>query len=181
MKDLRKYNMKTGNKFMPIYKKRYRKNGEQFLKQVDEIDIEEDMKEKSLEISRIKEIYNIQERLKSEELIDNLTDEDFINELKEFEKHGKDMDMFQFLNMTAEIQEIYNKMPSDIRIKYKDLAKFTKEYIPELIDKQSMKLKKQQEIIKEQEKTTTINQTQIELEEKIKQLENQLKGENSNV
>ena len=109
----------------PVYEKRYKNNGEEYLKKVDEINIEEDLKEKKLEISRIKEIFNNQERLKESELYEEYTDETKVKEL-ELMKNYTNLDTYEFLNQSMEVQALYNKMPEEVRKNYKDMAKFTK-------------------------------------------------------
>ena len=177
MKDLKKFNITFKNKTRPVYKKRTKKNGEEFLKKVDEIDIEEDLKEKQLEINRIKEIFNTQERLKSKELIEEITTEEFLEELKTYQNYNSQMELHEFLNMTREIEEFYNKMPQDIRMKYKDLSKFTKEYIPSFIDEQSIKLKNRKQAQAETIKAQANQQTQEELKKQIEELQTKLTKE----
>lgn len=159
----------------PIYKKRYKDNGEEYLKKVDEIEIEEDLKEKALEIERIKELLNTQERLKAEELLDDLTNEEFLQTLKDL-SNTKELDTYQYLNMVNEMKEIYNKFPQEIRIKYPNIKKFSNEYLPNFINEQSKKI--------ELKKTTTTNQTNItqELQKQIEELQKQINGgEKTNV
>ena len=174
-KDLKKYDIDCQNeKFKKVFEKRYKKNGEEYLKQVDKIDIKEDLKEKLLEINRIKEIFNNQERLKINDLIEDYSDENGINELKSYENYNE-MDTYEFLNKTAEIQSLYNNMPEEIRKKYKNLAKFTKEYIPEFLEKTKKRFnekKHEKEIMLKSEK---INNTKAEIENQIAELQNKLK------
>ena len=161
----------------PVYAKRYKKNGEEYLKKIDEIDIEEDLKEKSLEINRIKEIFDVQERLKAEELLDDLTDEEYLEEIKDLQ-NIQELDTYEFLNKTEEIKELYNKMPEEVKMKYKDMAKFTKEYLPEFINKQTERLNE----IKKETNKPTIEQTTENLEKQIKELQEKLiKGNETNV
>ena len=87
MKDLNEFNEICDTKTKPIYKKRYKENGEEYLEKVDEIDIEEDLKEKKLEIERIKELLAIQQRLKQEELLTESEDEE--KKIKEYEEKMK--------------------------------------------------------------------------------------------
>ena len=174
--DLTKYDTVITQTKKPVYEKRYKNNGEQYLKKVDEIDIEEDLAEKKLEITRMKEILNTQERLKSQELIDNLTDEEYLKELQDLESVNE-IDTYEFLNKINEIKHFYNLMPQDIRIKYKDLARFSKEFIPKLIEIQTEKLQATQQQTTQQQATQ-----QIELEKKLAELQAKLeKGENTNV
>lgn len=164
----------------PIYEKRYKNNGEEYLKKVDEINIEEDLKEKSLEVNRIKEIFNNQERLKESQLIDEFTEETKIKEL-ELMQNYTEIDTYEFLNKSMEIQNLYNRMPEDIRKQYKDMSKFTKEYLPKFTKEAKANL---EELNKQKEKTIkqeTINKTNDELQKQIDELQKQLKGEKTNV
>lgn len=181
MKNLSKYDIDCSKETTrPVYAKRYAKDGTEYLEKVDEINIEEDLAEKKLEIERIKEIMNNQERLKTQELLDEMTEED----LKELEKltEFSELDTYEFLNKTNELKEIYNKMPEDIRIKYNNLAKFGKEYLPTFIKEQTTKIEEKKEIQTKTEKKETANQTFEELEKKIEELQNKInKGEKENV
>lgn len=174
---LNKYDIDCSKqKIRPIYEKRYKKNGEEYLKKVDEIDIEEDMKEKSLEINRIKEIFNNQERLKEIELIDEFTEETKLRELELMQNYSE-INTYEFLNKTMEIEHLYNRMPEEIRKQYKDMSKFTKEYLPKF----TKEVKTNLENIKEQQEKATkqqaINKTNEELQNQINELQKQLKGE----
>lgn len=161
----------------PVYEKRYKSNGEEYLKKVDDIDIEEDLKEKKLEISRIKEIFNNQERLKESELYEEYTDETKIKEL-ELMQNYKNVDTYDFLNQSMEIQALYNKMPENIRKNYKDMAKFTKEYLPKFTENVKTKLEELKAVNKTEEK----KQTKEEIQNQINELTQKLKqGENENV
>ena len=95
--ELNKYDIKFTQTKKPIYEKRYKNNGEEYLKKVDEIDIEEDLKEKELEINRLKEIFDNQERAKESELIDEWTDETKQKELALMQEYTN-MDTYEFLN-----------------------------------------------------------------------------------
>lgn len=163
----------------PVYEKRYKDNGEEYLKLVDVIDIEEDLKEKSLEINRIKEIFNTQERLKAEELLDDLTNEEFLQELKDLTTYHE-MDTIEFLNKTEELKSIYNKFPEEIRKKYNNLTKFSREYLPEFINKKTKELEETKKI--EEQETIKAN-TQVDLQKQIEELKNKLneKGATENV
>lgn len=159
----------------PVYEKRYKQNGEEYLKKVDEINIEEDLKEKSLEVNRIKEIFNNQERIKESQLIDEYTEETKLKEL-ELMQNYKELDTYQFLNQTIEIQNLYNRMPEEIRKQYKDLTKFTKEYLPKF----SKETYKRYEELKTR-KTETMNnqkveQTKEEIQNQINELTKKLEG-----
>lgn len=185
MIDLTKYNENCSCNEKPIYKKRYKSNGEEYLKQVDTINIEEDMKEKQLEIERIKEIYDTQERLKSEELLDDLTNEEFLKNLKNQTLDIQNLDTFEFLNRMNEIKEFYNKMPREIRMKYKNINEFTKSFLPNFINEKIEKIQIQKEQQTEYENQIKQNEnlvkTQEELQKRIEELQNQLKGANTNV
>ena len=174
MNKLNKYDIDCQKeKTRPIYEKRYKKNGEEYLKKVDEINIEEDLKEKYLEITRIKEIVNNKERLKLSELIEEMSEQDTINEIENY-KNYTELDTYQFLNMTQEIQSLYNKMPDEIRKKYKNLSNFTKEYIPEFLEE----TKKNFEIKKSKAKENEIINTKETIEKQIEKLQQQLKENN---
>lgn len=174
--NLNKYNIDCSKQTTrPIYEKRYKNNGEEYLKVVDEIDIEEDMKEKALEVNRIKEIFNGQERLKESQLIDEYTEETKLKEL-ELMQNYKELDTYEFLNKSIEIENLYNKMPEDIRKQYKDLSKFTKEYLPKFTKNVSDKIKKQQT-----EKIPKVEQTKEEIQNQINELTRKLQGEKTNV
>lgn len=187
----------------PVYEKRYKDNGEEYLKLVDVIDIEEDLKEKSLEINRIKEIFNTQERLKAEELLDDLTNEEFLQELKDLTTYHE-MDTIEFLNKTEELKSIYNKFPEEVRKKYNNLTKFSREYLPEFINKKTKELEEkgitireykelltgqqmldnpEHERIKENEKLNLQKQVGDDLQKQIEELKNKLneKGAKDNV
>lgn len=174
--NLEKYNITFQQTKKPVYEKRYKKNGEQYLKKVDEIDIIEDLEEKKLEITRIKEIFNTQERLRANELIDNLTDEEYLKHLQELESVNE-IDTYDFLNKVNELKHFYNIMPQDVRIKYKDLAKFSREFVPEFIKNQTEKLQAEKLQATQQQVTQQQN-----LEAKLAELQAKLeKGENTNV
>lgn len=181
MKNLNNYDIDCSKeKTRPVYAKRYAKDGTEYLEKVDEINIEEDLAEKKLEIERIKEIMNNQERLKTQELLDEMTEE----EIKDLENLTKitDIDTYEFLNKTNELKEIYNKMPEDIRMKYNNLSKFGKEYLPTFIKDQTEKIEKRKETQTQTEKQETASQTYEELERKIEELQNKLeKGAEENV
>jgi gas vesicle protein len=161
---------------MPIYEKRYKKNGEEYLKKVDEINIEEDLEEKGLEVSRIKEIYNNQERLKENQLVEEYTEETKLKEL-ELMQNYKEIDTYEFLNKSMEIQHLYNRMPEEIRKKYKDISKFTKEYLPKFTKEVGKNIEELNKKRIEANKEETINKTNEELQKQINELQKQLKGE----
>lgn len=171
--DLSKFDIDANEKYRPVYAKRYKKNGEEYLTKTDEIDIREDMAEKQLEIERIKEIYNNQERLKAEELIDNITDEEYIASLEELELKNQELDTYEFLNKMEDIKEVYNLMPEEIRIKYKNLADFQKEFLPKFIEerKEYMDKIKMNEIQEQNAKIEEQEQIAKKLEEQAKMLE----------
>lgn len=185
MIDLKKYNEVCDKNERPIYKKRYKSNGEEYLKKVDAINIEEDLKEKQLEIERIKEMFDTQERLKAEELLNDLTNEEFLNTLKTQTQDIQQLDTYEFLNRINELKEFYNKMPREIRMQYKNINEFAKNYLPKFIDKKLEKIeiqKQQQENEKQiKEHENFVAKTQEDLKKKIEELENQLKGVNTNV
>lgn len=156
----------------PVYEKRYKTNGEEYLKKVDEINIEEDLKEKSLEVNRIKEIFNNQERLKENQLIDEYTEETKIKELELMQNYSE-IDTYEFLNKSMEIQNLYNRMPEEIRKQYKDMSKFTKEYLPKFTKEVKANFKE----VTQQNKQETITKTNEELQKQIDELQKQLKGE----
>ena len=150
------------------------------MEKIDEINIEEDLAEKKLEIERIKELMNSQERLRTQELLDEMTEED-LAELEDLTNFAE-LDTYEFLNKTNELKDIYNKMPEDIRMKYNNLAKFGKEYLPTFIKDQTAKLEQRTATQTNTEKQETANQTYEELEKKIEELQNKLeKGANENV
>lgn len=159
-------------KTRPILKKRYKKNGEEYLEVVDEIDIEEDLKEKKLEIERILEIVNTQERVRTEELLNQMTMEE-VNELENLTQL-KDIDTYEFLNKTNELKEIYNKMPNNIRVQYNNLADFGKEYLPKFINEQKERLNKEKELEIEMQKQNEKQKTFEELQDQIKVLQEQI-------
>lgn len=175
--DLSKYDIDCSKqKTRPIYEKRYKQNGEEYLKKVDEIDIQEDLKEKSLEVSRIKEIYNTQERMKESELIEEYTEETKIKELEMMQNY-KELDTYQFLNQTIEIQNLYNKMPEEIRKQYKDMTKFTKEYLPKFTKEVNKKYQEQKTKNTTQQNNEKVNQTKEEIQNQINELTKKLEGE----
>lgn len=182
MIDLTKFDINANDEYKPVYSKRYKKNGEEYLVETDKINIVEDMAEKQLEIERIKEIYNNQERLKAEELIDNLTDEEYIANLEELELKNQELDTYEFLNKMEDIKEVYNMMPEDIRIKYKNLAEFQKEFLPKFIEERKNyinelkqeEIKEQQAKIKEQENISKKLQEQAKM---LEELQAKMKGE----
>ena len=176
--NLNKYDIDCSKqKCKPVYEKRYKNNGEEYLKKVDSIDIEEDLKEKSLEVSRIKEIFDVKDRLKIDELYEEYTDETKLRELELMQSYT-DMNTYEFLNKTMEIQNLYNRMPENIRKEYKDISKFTKEYLPKFTKETKTKIEELQKIQKEQEKTQNITKTQEEIQNQIAELQQQLnKGE----
>lgn len=174
MKDLKKYDIDCSkNKVKAVYEKRFKNNGEEYLKKVDEIDIEEDLKEKKLEINRIKEIYNNQERLKENELFEEYSEETKQKELELMQNYSN-IDTYEFLNKTEQLKNLYNKMPEEIRKKYKDLSRFNKEYLPIFAEKTK---KRYEEIKKENEikaKKETTNQTKEEIQNQINDLTKKL-------
>lgn len=173
-KDLTKYDINTSKeKERKVYSKRYKENGEEYLKCIDKINIEEDMAEKKLEIERIKELINQQEILKAEQLLEEDMDEEFL-ENAEYLTQLDNLQTSEFLNKTAELKGIYNKMPKNIQEKYKNLSKFAKEFLPEFIEenRQKLEMKKQEQIKVE---------TTESLEEQIAKLQEQLKGTQTNV
>ena len=179
--NLNKYDIDCSKqKFKPVYEKRYKNNGEEYLKKVDSINIEEDLKEKSLEVSRIKEIFDVKDRLKIDELYEEYTDETKQRELELMQSYT-DMDTYEFLNKTMEIENLYNRMPENIRKEYKDISKFTKEYLPKFTKETKTKIEEIQKIQKEQEKTQNINKTQDEIQKQIAELQNQLNKGETNV
>ncbi len=179
--NLKKYDIDCSQqKFKPVYEKRYKKNGEEYLKKVDSINIEEDLKEKSLEVSRIKEIFDIKERLKISELYEEYSDEVKIRELELMQEY-KDIDTYEFLNKTMEIENLYNKMPENIRKEYKDITKFTKEYLPKFTKETKTKLEQLKQIQAEEQKNQNITKTQEEIQKQIEELQNQLNKGETNV
>lgn len=181
MKNLNKYDIDCSKETTrPVYSKRYAKDGTEYLEKIDEIDIEDDLAEKKLEIERIKELMNSQERLKTQELLDEMTEDD-LAELEDL-TNFKELDTYEFLNKTNELKDIYNKMPEDVRMKYNNLAKFGKEYLPTFIKDQTTKLEQRKATQTNTEKQETATQTYEELEKKIEELQNKLdKGANENV
>ena len=173
--ELNKYDITFTQTTKPVYEKRYKNNGEEYLKKVDEIDIKEDLKEKELEINRLKEIFDTQERAKESELIDEWTDETKQKELALMQEYTN-LDTYEFLNKSIEIQNLYNRMPEEIRKNYKNLSKFTKEYLPEFAKKTRENLEKKQQFEKMQNKQEVKTQTKQELEEQINVLQEKLKG-----
>ena len=179
--NLKKYNIDCSKqKLRPVYEKRYKNNGEEYLKKIDSIDIEEDLEEKRLEVSRIKEIFDVKDRLKIEELYEEYTDELKIRELELMQDY-KEINTYEFLNKTMEIESLYNKMPENIRKEYKDISKFTKEYIPKFTKETKSKLEEQQKIQLKEQKTQNITKTQEELQKQITELQNQLNKGETNV
>lgn len=181
--DLTKYDIDCSKSKKPVYGRRYKPNGEEYLKKIEEIDIEEEMKEQSLEIRRIKEIYNTQERLKAEELLNDLTDEEYIEELKNMQ--SSNIDTYEFLNKMEDIKQLYNKMPENVRIKYKNMSKFTKEFLPNFIKEQEERLvnknnQSQEEIQKETNKQLQQEEMNTKLQQQIEELQKKL-GEKQNV
>lgn len=180
MKDLKEFNEICTCNERPIYKRRYKDNGEEYLEKVDTIDIEEDLKEKKLEIERIKELMQTQQRLKTEELLSESEDEESLNRLKELSDTTAIEDTYQFMNKINEVKEFYNKLPREIRMQYKDLSKFTKEFLPKYVNEKLQNLQKIKDFETEQ------LQNQKTQQEKINELTEQLKilkerRENNNV
>ena len=179
--NLNKYDIDCSKqKTKPVYEKRYKTNGEEYLKKVDSINIEEDLKEKSLEVSRIKEIFDVKDRLKIDELYEEYTDETKLRELELMQSYN-DMNTYEFLNKTMEIENLYNRMPEQIRKEYKDISKFTKEYLPKFTKETKTKIEELQKIQKEQEKKQNINKTQDEIQKQIAELQQQLNKGETNV
>ena len=174
--NLNKYDIDCSKqKMRPVYEKRYKKNGEEYLKKVDEIDIEEDLKEKSLEINRTKEIFNNQERLKESELIEEYTEDTKIKEL-ELMQNYTEINTYEFLNKTMEIENLYNRMPEEIRKQYKDLSRFTKEYLPKFTKEVKTNLQQIEQERQQTMKKEAIYKTNEELQNQINELQKQLKG-----
>lgn len=172
MKDLNEFNEICDTKTKPIYKKRYKENGEEYLEKVDEIDIEEDLKEKKLEIERIKELLAIQQRLKQEELLSESEDEETLTNLKNISENLQIEDTYDFMNKINEVKEFYNKMPKNVRMEYKDLTKFTKEYLPKYVNEHLEKIRKANEVeIKNQEEFITQNEKIENLQQQIKKIQ----------
>lgn len=179
--NLKKYDIDCSQqKFKPVYEKRYKKNGEEYLKKVDSINIEEDLQEKSLEVSRIKEIFDVKDRLKINELYEEYTDEVKIRELELMQEYT-DLNTYEFLNKTMEIENLYNRMPENIRKEYKDITKFTKEYLPKFTKETKTKLNELQKIQAEEQKSKNITKTQEEIQKQINELQNQLNKGETNV
>lgn len=181
MIDLTKYNEDCSNNERPIYKKRYKSNGEEYLKKVDSINIEEDLKEKQLEIERVKEMFDTQERLKAEELLDDLTNEEFLNTLKTQTQDLSNLDTYEFLNRINELKEFYNKMPRDIRMQYNNINEFAKNYLPKFINERLEKIEINKQNQATIENKQNIEKTQEELQKQIEELQKQIKGEETNV
>lgn len=180
MKNLSKYDIDCSKETTrPVYSKRYAKDGTEYLEKIDEINIEEDLAEKKLEIERIKEIMNTQERLKTKELLDEMTEE----ELQELESltNFTELDTYEFLNKTNELKDIYNKMPEDIRMKYNNLSKFGKEYLPTFIKEQTAKIEERKAAQTTTEKQEKATQTYEELQKQIEELKNKVEGGSENV
>ena len=69
-------------------------------------------------------------------------------------------------------------LPENIRKEYKDISKFTKEYLPKFTKETKTKIEELKKIQTEQEKTQNINKTQDEIQKQIAELQQQLnKGE----
>ena len=179
--NLNKYNIDCSKQTTkPVYEKRYKNNGQEYLKKVDSINIEEDLKEKSLEVSRIKEIFDIKDRLKIDELYEEYTEETKLREL-ELMQNYTDMNTYEFLNKTMEIENLYNRMPENIRKEYKDITKFTKEYLPKFTKETKTKLEQLKQIQAEEQKTQNITKTKEEIQKQIDELQNQLNKGETNV
>ena len=172
MKELNEFNETCETKTKPIYKKRSKENGEEYLETVDEIDIEEDLKEKKLEIERIKELLAIQQRLKQEELLSESEDEETLTNLKNISENLQIEDTYDFMNKINEVKEFYNKMPKEVRMEYKDISKFTKEYLPKYVNEKLEKIRQANEIeIKNQEDFKTQNEKIENLQQQIKKIQ----------
>ena len=179
--NLKKYDIDCSKqKFKHVYEKRYKNNGEEYLKKVESINIEEDLKEKSLEVSRIKEIFDVKDRLKIDELYEEYTEETKIKELELMQNYS-DMNTYEFLNKTMEIENLYNRMPENIRKQYKDITKFTKEYLPKFTKEAKTKLEELEKKQLEEQKTQNIAKTQEEIQKQIEELQNQLNKGETNV
>lgn len=179
--DLNKFNLKCDNKIKPVYAKRYAEDGSEYLEKIDEINIEEDLKEKQLEIERILEIINTQKRLKAEELVDNFDEIDLQN-MEELTKLN-DIDTFEFLNKTEELKELYNKFPEDIKQKYNNISKFGKEFLPNFIKEQQEKLQQNKLQEEKLQKIDNKEETIAKLQNQLNELQNQInnKGAEENV
>ena len=80
-----------------------------------------------------------------------------------------------------EIESLYNRMPENVRKEYKDITKFTKEYLPKFTKETKTKLEKLQKEQVEQQKTQNITKTQEEIQHQIEELQNQLNKGETNV
>ena len=92
-----------------------------------------------------------------------------------------EIDTYEFLNKSIEIQNLYNRMPEEIRKQYKDMSKFTKEYLPKFTKEAKTNLEEIKKLEQETIKQETITKTNEELQKQINELQKQLKGENTNV
>lgn len=173
---LNKYSIDCSTqKTRPVYQRRYKRNGEEYLKKVDEIDIEEDLKDKKLEISRIKEIFDTKDRLKENQLVEEYTEETKIKEL-ELMQNYENIDTYTFLNRTLELEHLYNKMPEEVRKNYKDLSRFAKEYLPEFTNKTKANLEQLKTSEKQAKKEEIKTQTKEEIQAQINELNKKLEG-----
>ena len=91
------------------------------------------------------------------------------------------LDTYEFLNQSMEIQALYNRMPENVRKNYKDLSKFTKEFLPKFTKNVKTKLEELKTVNKTEEKIQTKEEIQNQINQLTQQLQQQQQGAEENV
>ena len=92
-----------------------------------------------------------------------------------------DIDTFEFLNKTEELKELYNKFPNDVKEKYNNVNKFSREYLPNWIKEKQQQLEEEKKQKIELEKNENKEEVINNLQNQIKELKEQIGGKEENV
>lgn len=153
-----------------------KKTGEEKLVKKDEIDILEQMKEQQAIVEEFKEIALQQiENQKAENLIDKITNEEFMKELEIASNSLQDENIYSMMDKMQNINRIFNNLPKEQREKYKTPVSFAKEGLKDFIKESKTKVERMKNF-KIEEETKNIEETNEMLEKQIEELQNKLKG-----
>lgn len=154
--------------------------GEEKLVKKEEIDIEEQMKEQQAIVEEFKEIALQQiENQKAENLIDNITNEDFMKELEIASNSLQDENIYSLMDKMQSVNRIFNNLPKEQREKYLTPNNFAKNGLNEFIKESKLKIEEMKNIEMQEEAEKT-EKTNLMLEKQIEELQNQLKGKKTN-
>ena len=161
------YGLDYSNPKQEIYKMVHnKKTGEEQLKVVEEIDIEEQLKEQQDIVEAYIEITKAEvENRKAENLIDMKNDSEFMQELENASNTMNDENIYTIMDYFQTINRVFENLPKVEKEKFKTPQEFVKKGLKDFIN--NAKKEKQEEIVEVPKQT--------ELEEKIKQLEQELK------